>query len=134
MQLLVHFFDFLWQLEVDPAIHLLWCRVPGACSSKVALPADLDGDLHGVFSSVPHPSSLSALSFLPFLDLWPDFLLLFAPRSLDAFRSLFLVHLLRALTIWEVFLHLLHGGHCKLQTFPTQKAAPVVSDDDVIQK
>ena len=39
---------------------------------KSAVLADLDGDLHSLLFSMPCLSSLSALSFLPFLDLCAD--------------------------------------------------------------
>ena len=56
------------------------------------------------------------------------------PRWLAALGAQILACLLGAMTLREVFLHLLSKGHCKLQALPTGKTTPVVADNDVIQE
>ena len=78
----------------------------GAHSWEVDALADLDGDPCGFFLYVPHLSAFSALSFLLFLDLLSDLMLLHTPDALGHF-FFFLVLLLGTLTSREVFLDLL---------------------------
>ena len=116
---LLDFFDFLW-LELDPAIHLLWHRVFGACSWEAAVPADLDGDPQGFFSSASCLSPFSALSFLLFLDLWSDLSLLHAPDALPL-ECFFLHSFLGPLQSGNVFFICCPKNVTNCRHFPQEK-------------
>ena len=92
--------------------------------------------IHVAFSHLCHVCLPSLLcpsgSFWTYGQTWHCSMLQ-TPYCLWSTSSSFAL-LLGTLTSGEVFLHLLPQGHHKLQTFPTGKVAPIVSNDDVIQK